>query len=460
MDSFKSLPPTGYKRKVYIIDEVHMLSISAFNALLKSLEEPPPHTVFILATTDVHKIPETVISRCQRHDFRALSLATIEARLQEVCVEEKIEAEPGALKLVARMADGSMRDAQTLLDRVQSFCSGAITAAETSRALGTVEQRVLYDIAHGIVARDTSAVLKHVSDIFSTGLDPAMLLREFVHFWREVFVAKVGGESQLQALGLRADSTTELLRLVAPLEVVDVQDLWDVARDGADRALRSSYLRYGFEALVTRMATRQPVAQVGALLGQLLNSKSDAGSAPRSPASGSVSQRAEAVTRPQMSSPTKTPAVTTPGTTAPSTGVAQVVPPQAPPSGSAFSWDEVVSFATTNTTKVLLENLRRVKPVRCDVGIFEGTAPDFTATSVMREKEKVSALLDAFLEKRGIPAPRAWKIVIQKGPGSVDSSAKSPTRSDSDKEMQGHPAVQSLQKFFPGSKVEQVKAKD
>ncbi len=460
MDSFKSLPPTGYKRKVYIIDEVHMLSISAFNALLKSLEEPPPHTVFILATTDVHKIPETVISRCQRHDFRALSLATIEARLQEVCVEEKIEAEPGALKLVARMADGSMRDAQTLLDRVQSFCSGAITAAETSRALGTVEQRVLYDIAHGIVARDTSAVLKHVSDIFSTGLDPAMLLREFVHFWREVFVAKVGGESQLQALGLRADSTTELLRLVAPLEVVDVQDLWDVARDGADRALRSSYLRYGFEALVTRMATRQPVAQVGALLGQLLNSKSDAGSAPRSPASVSVSQRAEAVTRPQMSSPTKTPAVTTPGTTAPSTGVAQVVPPQAPPSGSAFSWDEVVSFATTNTTKVLLENLRRVKPVRCDVGIFEGTAPDFTATSVMREKEKVSALLDAFLEKRGIPAPRAWKIVIQKGPGSVDSSAKSPTRSDSDKEMQGHPAVQSLQKFFPGSKVEQVKAKD
>ncbi len=451
MDSFKSLPPTGYKRKVYIIDEVHMLSISAFNALLKSLEEPPPHTVFILATTDVHKIPETVISRCQRHDFRALSLATIEARLQEVCAEEKIEAEPDALKLVARMADGSMRDAQTLLDRVQSFCSGAITAVETSRALGTVEQRVLYDIAHGIVARDTGVVLKHVSDIFSTGLDPAMLLREFVHFWREVFVAKVGGEAQLQALGLRADSTTELLRLVAPLEVVDVQDLWDVARDGADRALRSSYPRYGFEALVTRMATRQPVAQVGALLGQLLNSKSsDKAGAPRAPVGTSVSQRAEGESRPKVAAPV----------TNPSTAAAQVSTPQDPPSGGAFGWDEVVSFATASTTKVLLENLRRIKPVRCEVGVFEGTAPDFTATSVMREKEKVSALLDAFLEKRGIAAPRAWKIVIQKGPGAIDSSAKTASRVDSDKEMQGHPAVQSLQKFFPGSKVEQVKAKD
>jgi hypothetical protein len=120
----------------------------------------------------------------------------------------------------------------------------------------------------------------------------------------------------------------------------------------------------------------------------------------------------------------------------------------------------VVSFATASTTKVLLENLRRIKPVRCEVGVFEGTAPDFTATSVMREKEKVSALLDAFLEKRGIAAPRAWKIVIQKGPGAIDSSAKTASRVDSDKEMQGHPAVQSLQKFFPGSKVEQVKAKD
>ena len=106
VDSFKTLPPPGYKYKVYIIDEVHMLSISAFNALLKSLEEPPPNTVFILATTEVHKIPDTVISRCQRHDFRALAIGSIEARLKEICQFEGIEAEQEAITLVARLSDG------------------------------------------------------------------------------------------------------------------------------------------------------------------------------------------------------------------------------------------------------------------------------------------------------------------------------------------------------------------
>jgi DNA polymerase-3 subunit gamma/tau len=134
MDSFKALPPPGYRYKVYIIDEVHMLSLSAFNALLKSLEEPPPNTVFILATTEIHKIPETVISRCQRHDFRSLSVDVIEARLVEVCASEGIKVEREALTAIARLADGSMRDAQTLLDRVQTFCDGAITAAEAGRA--------------------------------------------------------------------------------------------------------------------------------------------------------------------------------------------------------------------------------------------------------------------------------------------------------------------------------------
>lgn len=468
MDSFKSLPPSGYERKVYIIDEVHMLSISAFNALLKSLEEPPPHTVFILATTDVHKIPETVISRCQRHDFRALSMATIEARLREVCDLEKIKADSDSLKLVARMADGSMRDAQTLLDRVQSFCEGEITASDTSRALGTVEQRVLYDIAQAIVARDTGRVLQRSSEIFATGIDPATLLRDFVHFWREVFVAKCGGEGQLQALGLSADAATDLMRLVAPLDAVDVQDLWDFARDGADRALRSSHPRYGFEALITRMATRQPVAEIGELVGQLLNSKATT----KAPTSGPEIVRQSANRAPVSDAraevgpkPTASPIISRPasGGAASSVSVAPSPAAVAPvATSSGFTWEEFVTFASSNTTRVLLENLKRVRPLRCEVGVFEGTAPDFTATSIMREKDKVSAILDAFLEKRGLAAPRGWKISIVKGQGALDTPApgRGASRGSDKEELQGHPAVQSLQKFFPGSKVEQVKIKD
>jgi DNA polymerase-3 subunit gamma/tau len=451
MDSFKSLPPPGYQRKVYIIDEVHMLSISAFNALLKSLEEPPPHTVFILATTDVHKIPETVISRCQRHDFRALSLATIEARLQEVCELEKITTDAESLKLVARMADGSMRDAQTLLDRVQSFCEGEINALETSRALGTVDRKILQDLAQGIITRDSAIVLKYTTEIFSTGIDPATLLREFVHFWREVFVAKAGGESQLAGLGLGKDSIVDLLRLVASLEVSDVQDLWDVARDGADRALRSSHPRYGFEALVVRMSTRIPVAEVGALIGQLGGSGERKPQAPAARVAQQVAPAVQAMPAAHVARETQPAPVTNRAVEAAPVG-----------GGGNFVWADVVSFVAETGGRVLLENLKRIRPTRCEVGVFEATGPEFTATSLMREKAKVTELFDAFLEKRGIAKPRGWKIAIVKGAGAVDANpaAAQKARSSGDAELQGHPAVQSLQKIFPGSKVEQVRVKE
>ena len=457
MDSFKSLPPPGYKRKIYIIDEVHMLSISAFNALLKSLEEPPPHTVFILATTDVHKIPETVISRCQRHDFRALSMATIEARLREVCDAEKIDADAESLKLVARMADGSMRDAQTLLDRVQSFCQGAITATETSRALGTVDQRILFELAQAIVSRDTATVLARATDIFATGIDPATLLREFVHFWREVFVAKLGGENALVGLGLSKDAIVELLRLVSSLEATDVQDLWDVAREGADRALRSAHPRYGFEALVARMATRQPVAEIGAIIGRLTSGEERKG--------GVASPQRIAASPTSVPTATRMVSPTRPAATAMPSSASSAV--SAPPASGAmagtagFAWEDIVAFASATTGRVLVENLKRLRPTRCEIGVFEATGPEFTATSLMREKDKVIEVFNQFLDKQGTERPRGWKIAIQKGQGVGEVAAeRAQAKAQGERELQGHPAVQSLQKIFPGSKVEQVRGKE
>lgn len=466
MDSFKSLPPPGYKRKIYIIDEVHMLSISAFNALLKSLEEPPPHTVFILATTDVHKIPETVISRCQRHDFRALSMATIEARLREVCDAEMLEADSESLKLVARMADGSMRDAQTLLDRVQSFCQGAITATETSRALGTVDQRILFELAQAIIARDTATVLGRASDIFATGIDPSTLLREFVHFWREVFVAKLGGENALVGLGLGKDASVELLRLVSSLEATDVQDLWDVARDGADRALRSAHPRYGFEALVARMATRQPVAELGAIIGRLVSGgddrKADSLRSSRAPTTS-----ASAPSAPRAPNASRAPTSTGLSPVA-ATMSAMNVPSSAPAAGgnlagtTGFVWEDIVAFASATTGRVLVENLKRLRPTRCEIGVFEAMGPEFTATSLLREKDKVIDIFNQYLDTQGMQRPTAWKIVIQKGQGAVEVSAaeKAHAKAQGERELHGHPAVQSLQKIFPGSKVEQVRGKE
>jgi DNA polymerase-3 subunit gamma/tau len=466
MDSFKALPPPGYRNKVYIIDEVHMLSISAFNALLKSLEEPPPNTIFILATTEVHKIPETVISRCQRHDFRALSVSVIEARLAEVCRQEKLEAEPEALTMVARLADGSMRDAQTLLDRVQTFCAGKITAAETSKALGSVERSALARLAHTIVKRDVEQVLAGVAELFATGSDPATLLKEFANFWREVFIAKLGGEARLKILGLGDDSVVDLLRLVATLEVVDVQDLWDLAREGADKCMRSSYPRYGFEALVVRMATRQPIQEIGELIGQL---SSTGGARSQSSSSG---QRAVATTvtkgavsqqpTPNIQEPAAraTPVRTAAGATA-SAANSEAAPTTG--AGQALNWDNFLRFVGENGGRILLENLKRLAVTRFEVGTLEATGPEFTITSINRDKAKIQELFVAFSGEaaRGgqSQANAQWKVTLKKS--AVEPEAVDPRKAQTSKieEIESHPALQSLQKIFPGSKVEQVRVK-
>ncbi len=447
MDSFKALPPPGYRYKVYIIDEVHMLSISAFNALLKSLEEPPPNTVFILATTEVHKIPETVISRCQRHDFRSLSVSVIESRLAEVCRSEKITCEPEALTMIARLADGSMRDAQTLLDRVQTFCSGSITASETSKALGSVERAALSTLAGHILTRDVAQVLASVADIFSTGIDPATLLKEFTNFWREVFIAKLGGEARLKTLGLGDDSIVDLIRLVSGLENIDIQDLWDVARDGADRCMRSAQPRYGFEALVVRMATRQSMRDIGEFLGQI-SSEVRTTSKPQT----SVSPKAQAV-RPQMMAPSGSDSVRP---------AAASAAPATPPTGTsqrALEWEGFLAHVGTHGGRILLENLKRMRPTRFELGVLEASGPDFTISSLQRDKAKLSELLSSFAGE-GAGAMQ-WKLVFQKGAGAGEAATQTAAKTQAQKaeELESHPALQSLQKVFPGSKVEQVRTK-
>ncbi len=459
MDSFKSLPPPGYRFKVYIIDEVHMLSVSAFNALLKSLEEPPPNTVFILATTEVHKIPETVLSRCQRHDFRALSVQTIEQRLKQVCSDEKIDADGESLALIARLADGSMRDAQTLLDRVQSFCEGKITADETSRALGTVERRALAGLASSILARDVERVLSQVADLFASGIDPSTMLREFVSFWREVFVAKLGGEQRLKLMGIGDDSTVELLRMTGPLEAVDVQDLWDVAREGADRCIRSAHPRYGFEALVVRMATRQPVAELAEVISKL-SAQADGGAASARPTP--VAHQASPAAQARSASPRLE---ARPAAAPPSTPTPAQPPTPAAPAKLALSWEEFLRGAADKSGKVYIESLKRLRVARFEHGVIEGTGPEFNVKSVMGDKAKLMALLNDFVNQQGMNSVTTWKIAFVKGQGAAESSASrggatSPARGNNVEAVQGHPALQSLQKIFPGSKVEQVRSKN
>lgn len=178
------------KYKVYIIDEVHMLSGSAFNALLKTLEEPPEHVIFILATTDPQKIPATVLSRCQRFDFKRISAVDMVGRMQEIVEKDHLSVEPDALMLIAKAADGALRDALSLLDQCLAFGQGNVTASEAASILGVSDNRVLFRITDAICAEDAEEVLRVVQELSEKGQDYIRFIEALMQHFRNLLFCK------------------------------------------------------------------------------------------------------------------------------------------------------------------------------------------------------------------------------------------------------------------------------
>ena len=188
-------PPTDGRYRVYIIDEVHMLSIGAFNALLKTLEEPPSYVIFILATTEVHKIPITILSRGQRYDFKRISIDTIAGRLAELTQAEQIDVDDRALRYVARAADGSMRDALSLLDQCVAFHFGEkLTYDNVLEVLGAVDNRVFSKLFQAVLASDTKACIREIEEMIIQGRDLSQLVNDFVWYMRNLLIAKTTDE--------------------------------------------------------------------------------------------------------------------------------------------------------------------------------------------------------------------------------------------------------------------------
>lgn len=197
--------PARDRYKIYIIDEAHQLTDDAWDALLKTLEEPPDHVVFIFATTERHKLKPTILSRCQNFSFRMLSYHEIFSSLEAICRTEQIEATPGALSMLARSAEGSIRDAQSLLDQVISFCGNSIDEAKIRELLGFVAQEYLDRVSEALVARDTTAMLKLVDDVLRAGFDARHFCREVIQHIRNLMIVRVAGNhSELLELPLDA----------------------------------------------------------------------------------------------------------------------------------------------------------------------------------------------------------------------------------------------------------------
>ncbi|QDI91585.1 DNA polymerase III subunit gamma/tau [Salicibibacter halophilus] len=180
--------PRDVRYKVYIIDEVHMLSTGAFNALLKTLEEPPEHVVFILATTEAHKIPLTIVSRCQRFDFKRISGDTIVARMKEVVAEGEVEVEDDALHFISRAAEGGMRDALSLLDQAFSFAETKVTASDVQAITGAVSQSFLASAITSLIERDAKEAVQSADTLIREGKDPLRFMEDIIHYLRDLLL--------------------------------------------------------------------------------------------------------------------------------------------------------------------------------------------------------------------------------------------------------------------------------
>jgi len=261
------IAPATLRFKVYIIDEVHMLSTAAFNAFLKTLEEPPEHVKFIMATTEAQKIPATVLSRCQRFDFRRLTSRQIHGRLKSIVEAEGVRVDEGALFAIARAAGGSMRDSQSILDQLVSFSDSEITLEDVHAMLGTVGQDVYRHLAVAVSEGDSFTILKTIDDIVERGKDLAQFLKELTLYFRNLLVAGFGGGEELIDMSEEDLSALKEIggRFRQPDLIRMVEDLSDFS--GRFRQLPST--RVAAEMLLMKMGHVGAEVSIDGLLSKL-----------------------------------------------------------------------------------------------------------------------------------------------------------------------------------------------
>src|SRR5919202_247128 len=262
-----NLAPTQGRMKVYIIDEVHMLTTEAFNALLKMLEEPPEHVVFILATTQKYKVLPTIISRCQNFDFRRPGVSTLSEKLSEIANAEGIEAEPAALTLIAREGRGSFRDAEGLLDQLASFADGPITAARVRELLGSVGSEVLLETTDALYERRAADALRVVDRLQNEGKDLSRFVGELIAHLRRLMLLPHAPEVALAEVG--SEERAELEEQAGRIPTAEVVGTIEVLGDALSRVRRGGDPKLELELTLLKLARDYEEPQVDALLRRL-----------------------------------------------------------------------------------------------------------------------------------------------------------------------------------------------
>jgi DNA polymerase-3 subunit gamma/tau len=442
--------PSRSRFKIFIIDEVHMLSINAFNALLKTLEEPPEHAKFIFATTEPHKIPVTILSRCQRFDFRKISLAKIAGRLREIVTAEQIKISDRGLALIARRGEGSMRDALSALDQIIAFCGDAVADEDVQGLLGLVDRRLLFEAVEGAVRRDSRQVLEAVRRVDYQGYSFRQFCQELVDLFRALVLVRVL-EDPGELLDLAGDELQEIRELGQLASLEDHQrSLTLLLRTEAELA-NASFPRLTLETALVRLTQLPPARDVAALIRKLEEMEgrlAGTGSAALAPsASGSPAAPAREPA-PREAAPAKKPAA-----------------PAPPPSGNR-NWPGLVEFVKTRRRPVIASILEQASPLAIELPLLHiGLPKGSFALGQLEDRDYLDALTGLAGEYFGGEV-RVKVSVVAAGSGQVPPSLAAERKErESDRERRlredalAHPMVQAATDIF-GARLVEIKPTD
>ena len=450
--------PTRGRHKVYIIDEAHMLSTSSFNALLKTLEEPPPRVLFILATTEPHRIPATIHSRCQRHDFRLLGVAEIGGRLREIVEAEGVAADEGAITVLAQAACGSLRDAQSLLDQAIACLGTRLETSAVAELLGLVRADVLADAAAAVLARDAAAALRLVGELARHGHDLRQFTLELSAYLRDLAVLKVCAEPGTLLEGSRVDMATSR-RQAEQATLSELEAMIKGLQQAEAEMRRAMQPRLLLEMALIRLAEIRHLPSVQGILDQLATLENRLVAVQSPPSRPAVlplfDRQAPPPPRPGSSGPAPNPVVTRTAESAPA-GSATAQPDAAgpaPPIDLGAKWETAV--ARLRGRKRLASVLAEVRPAsqegdRLVLEIPNGNAFVRDTLEDPETRQLLGETVSAVFGGRLRVEYRFIAAEPMPGQSAVSDGARSEVR------LQDHPLIQEALSLFGGTIVRET----
>lgn len=457
-------PPVSSHYKIIIIDEVHMISINAFNALLKTLEEPPPHAKFMFATTEPHKVPPTIHSRCQRFNFRTISTSDILEGLRRILEQERIEASDDALAIVAREAQGSFRDALSLLDQVIAFSTGPISADDVMLIVGVAGREAFGRLVDAVIRRDAAAALQVIHELFRQGYDPEQLAMDLVHFMRNVVVVShVPSADRIEGMvDASSGELKDLERLAASSSTEDLHHLFEILLRSEPEIKRSSNPWIALEMALIRMAHAPDLVDLSQLVRRM-----EAPEDPQArPAAMSRPPAAPSASPPRRERSKKVAAEPPHPVSGPAEKQGFVITSITPLADGPA--DEVWSALTADITDARIDELLPTWLEHGRLISYSSTEAEIGFTKAFYRKQfeelfQNNANLRKIFEDYFGDARVRTLVLAERTPLATEKPYKAPEDGESDRtralkqEAMDHPIVNTVRKQFVDSKIEEIK---